>query len=74
MTNIADKFVTRLQKIGIDVQLSGNYPWVYLDAVNGKHVWDTFRANHGFTAFFIVKDGVKWSDRRIVFAKVREML
>lgn len=51
MTTI-ESFVKRLEKIGIKVELLGNYPWVYLDKVNGKKVTDTFEAEHGFTCFF----------------------
>jgi hypothetical protein len=52
MTTIKS-FVERLKKIGIDVELGCNYPWVYLEKINGKRVKEKFRANHGFTAFFI---------------------
>ncbi len=27
------RFVERLKKIGIDVKLSGNFPWVYIDEI-----------------------------------------
>ncbi len=37
MTTI-DSFVNRLKKIGINVQLSSNYPWLYLYRVNRKKV------------------------------------
>ena len=46
-------FIERLKKIGIDVKLSGNFPWVYLDEINGVRVKETFRANHGFTVMFL---------------------
>lgn len=71
------RFVNRLHKIGIDVELIGNYPWVYLASVNGEAVKEQFRAEHGFTAFFApVKTGqqYRFSDRQRVFAKVREMV
>jgi len=44
-------FVKRMKKIGIDIQLIGNYPWIYLDCVNGNRIKkeDYFHANHGFT-------------------------
>lgn len=51
MTTI-DSFVKRLNKLGIDVQLVSNYPWVYLDRVNGYKVLERFQAKHGFTIFF----------------------
>jgi hypothetical protein len=69
-----NSFVRRLKKIGVDVQLVGNYPWVYLDSVNGRKVQEKFYANHGFTAFVVKSNKVVWSDRRKVFKKIREML
>jgi len=46
-------FVERLKKIGIDVKLSGNFPWIYLDEICGIRVKETFQANHGFTVMFL---------------------
>lgn len=69
-----EKFVGRLKKIGITVELIGNYPWVYLNKVNGVPVTERFHANHGFTAFFMpAKNGekVRFSDRKRVFEMIR---
>jgi len=46
-------FIERLKKIGIDVKLSGNFPWVYISEINGIRVKETFQANHGFTVMFL---------------------
>jgi hypothetical protein len=46
-------FVERLKKIGIDVKLSGNFPWVYIDEICGIRVTEKFLANHGFTLIFL---------------------
>jgi hypothetical protein len=46
-------FVERLKKIGIDVKLSGNFPWIYLDEICGIRVTEKFEANHGFTVMFL---------------------
>lgn len=46
-------FVERLKKIGIDVKLSGNYPWVYITEICGKIVTEKFDGNHGFTIIFL---------------------
>jgi hypothetical protein len=70
-------FVRRLDKLGIDVTFAANYPWIYLDTINGKKVTGTFHADHGWTAFFYpieIQGKVKFSDRREVFKKVRSML
>jgi hypothetical protein len=47
------RFVERLKKIGIDVKLSGNFPWVYIDEICGIRVTEKFQANHGFTLIFL---------------------
>ncbi len=51
--NVLDRLVSRLQKIGIEVELTGNYPWIYLDKINGVRVTEKFQGNHGFTVAFL---------------------
>lgn len=46
-------FIKRLQKIGINIELFGNYPWIYIDKINGTKVTEKFQANHGFTIAFL---------------------
>lgn len=46
-------FVDRMNKLGIDIKLGGNYPWIYIDYINGKRVVEKFQANHGFTIAFL---------------------
>ena len=46
-------FVERLKKIGIEVKLTGNYPWVYIDEICGIRVKEKFEGNHGFTLIFL---------------------
>jgi hypothetical protein len=52
-TDKLDAFVKRLKKIGIDVKLSGNFPWIYLNEICGIRVTEKFEANHGFTVMFL---------------------
>ncbi len=76
MTTI-DSFYQRLKKIGIEVKMIGNYPWVYLDKVNGKQVKGTFWADRGFTIFFKpIRPGQKdkMTDITTIFNKIRETL
>ena len=46
-------FVERLKKIGIEVKLQGNFPWVYINEICGKRVTEKFEGNHGFTLIFL---------------------
>jgi hypothetical protein len=46
-------FISRMKKLDIDVKLSGNYPWIYIDTINGKRVTERFLGNHGFTIAFL---------------------
>jgi len=62
-------FVNRLKRIGIDIELVSNYPWIYMTKINGKTVKETFNANHGFTiAFLPVR-----KDQELVFTDIKEI-
>jgi hypothetical protein len=50
--DVLEAFQDRMLRLGINVELVGNYPWVYIESINGKRVTETFRANHGFTIAF----------------------
>lgn len=76
MTTIKS-FVERLAKIGIKVELVGNFPWVYLDKVNGIKVREAFRGNHGFTVFFQKTRPDNYdtiTDIPYIFKKIRQVL
>lgn len=47
-------FRNRMKKLGIELELWSNYPWIYIDKVNGNKVQeeDYFYGNHGFTIGF----------------------
>ena len=68
-------FVERLKKIGIEVELWSNYPWIYLDKVNGVSVEEVFRGNHGFTiAFHPIRPGqeLQFTDITEIFKILRK--
>ena len=67
-------FVRRLEKAGIVISLSGNYPWIYLTKVNGKRVTELFKGNHGFTvAFYPIRPNhnLVWTDLSTIFQLLR---
>ncbi len=75
--NVINRLVPRLKKIGINVELVGNYPWIYLEKVNGNRVKreDFFLGNHGFTIAFlpIHKDQkMELTDIKKVFEIIRK--
>ena len=57
--NEIEIFVDRLKKIGIEIELVGNIPWIYLNKVNGNRVKpEDYNANHGYTvAWYPVRLG-----------------
>jgi hypothetical protein len=60
-----ETFIKRLKKIGIDVKLGMNYPWVYIEFINDKRVIETFCGEHGFTLIFIpIKPGQTINDKQ----------
>lgn len=73
---IIDSFKNKLKRIGINVEMTFNAPWIYLDKVNGVKVKEKFYANHGFTAFFYpvkLSSKIKFSDMKYVFDKIRQI-
>ena len=75
MRSSVQSFYERLKKIGISVELSGNFPWVYLYKINGVLVKERFKATHGFCCFYqsTSREGKdRFSDRREVFKTVRK--
>jgi hypothetical protein len=72
-------FINRLKKIGIEISLVGNYPWIYLDAVNGNKVQreDFVNANHGYTIAWSGskindKPHLNWQDIKKTFELIRK--
>ncbi len=68
-----DRLLPRLKKVGVELELSGNYPWIYLSKVNGNNVMEKFEANHGFTiAWHKTKGDIIISDIAEVFKIIRK--
>ena len=62
-------FVDRMTRININIKLVGNYPWIYIDEINGRRVTEKFEGNHGFTiAFLPVR-----ADRELEFTDISEI-
>jgi hypothetical protein len=68
-------FVDRMKKLGIEVKLAGNFPWIYLDEINGKRVTEKFQADHGFTiGYYPIREGqeFRFSDIGEIFKLIRK--
>jgi hypothetical protein len=73
-TEIINVFVNRLKKIGIKVGLAVNYPWIYIDKINGKTITDKFQGNHGFTiAFYLLNGRIGFTSLKEIFRLIREL-
>lgn len=57
--NELEIFRRRLEKIGVNIELIGNLPWIYLSKVNGNIVLpEDYNSNHGYTiAWYPIKVG-----------------
>ena len=57
--NEIDIFVRRLKRIGIEIELVGNVPWIYLYKVNGNLVKrEDYSGDYGYTvAWYPVRMG-----------------
>lgn len=70
-------FINRLKRIGIDIELFGNCPWIYVDKINGKKVKEKHLSEYGFTIMFypIVNDtNYKFTDLNKIFELIRKYI
>lgn len=73
--SIVAKLVERLKYININIELHGNYPWIYLYKVNGNKVKEKYLANHGFTAFILKRDSTYYTpDSKLLFKTIRKYI
>ena len=70
-----DSFRRRMTKLGIELELVGNYPWIYIEKINGKRVTEKFCGNHGFTVAFLpvkIGDKMELTDIKEIMKLVRK--
>jgi len=67
-------FIERLSKIGINIELFRNAPWIYIDTINGIKVTEKFHADHGFTLAFtpIKGEQLEFTDISKIFKLIRK--
>lgn len=68
--NELNVFIDRMNRIGIQVELGANYPWIYLEKINGKRVIEKQHSEHGWTIALL---SIKKEDR-IKFVNLKETL
>jgi hypothetical protein len=70
-------FVDRLKKLGIEIKVSTNYPWIYLDRVNDNLINDKWLSDYGFTLAFYPRKETEdfyFTDINKIFKIIRENL
>ena len=59
-----------MSRLGIDIELSSNLPWIYIHSINKKRVKERFKAEHGFTiAFYPVR-----KNQELEFTDIKEII
>lgn len=74
MENI-EKFIGRMEKIGIKVMLAMNFPWIYITHINGIRVTETFKSEYGFTIAFMpirIEQELSFTDITEIFKLIRK--
>ena len=72
-TSCLARVCNRLQKIGVNLELEGNLPWVYLKSVNNLQVKGCKNAQHGW-CIHMLGDERNLTFRKDLFTKIREIL
>ena len=72
-----DSFMERMEKLGINIELASNYPWIYIEKINGNRIKseDYFQGNHEFTiAFLPIRNDqeLKFTDIGEIFKLIRK--
>lgn len=72
-----DIFMARMKRLGIEIKLAGNVPWIYLESVNGHRIKeeDYFYGNHGFTIGWYpirIEDTFRFTDLSEIFKIIRK--
>ena len=70
-------FINRLKKIGIDIEIFGNLPWVYITKINNKKVKEIFFSDYGFTLAFLPykpKEEIEFTDIKEIFKLIRKYI
>jgi hypothetical protein len=75
--NEIEIFINRMKKIGIELELTGNIPWIYLKSVNGNLIKEEdYNTDHGYTiAWYPVRMGAEPhldSDLELTFNIIRK--
>lgn len=75
--DFVETFLRRMTKLGIQMELSSNFPWIYIDKINGKRVTEKFEGNHGFTLAFVpIRAGqdMQFTDIGEIFKLIRKYI
>lgn len=71
-----DRFINRLNKIGIKIIMWGNFPWVYIYSINDNVVIEKFNSEHGFVVAILPtglnENSTKFSDISEIFKLIRK--
>lgn len=68
-------FIYRTRKLGVDILLEGNFPWIYIVYINGKKVTEKFQSNHGFCIAYLPirkNQDINFTDLSKVFKLIRK--
>lgn len=69
----AQRAKNRLSKIGIQIEIGCNLPWIYLEKVNGVKIMEKKNARHGFCIGYTTRP-CNLLHRRDLFRKIREIV
>jgi hypothetical protein len=64
-----------MKKIGIEIKLIGNIPWIYIDTINDKKVKEKYDSDHRFTIGYTpvkANDQFEFIDLKILFDIIRK--
>ena len=69
-SNKVSRLVQRLEKLNINIELMGNFPWVYIIKINNTPVTKVYYSEHNFTIILLeIRNNQKTNE----FINIRKM-
>lgn len=74
MSETLTRFIKRMKNIDINILCTMNFPWVYIDSINGIDVTEKYQSKYYFTLGFmgLKENSFKFANMDVIFNLIRK--
>lgn len=77
LENRLETFIKRMDKLGVKIKITSNYPWVYITSINGTVVYDKYQSEWGFVLCYMpirIGEEIKFVELEKIFKLIRKYI